>query len=125
MTEQGQYIQYTRSNPFSEKKPFDLSLHAAHKFCFTLYSPMVNSGLIMSKNTTFSAQNLQLFTPKLDGWRLNVFAIIAVIVAVTAISIQSAVYRSLKSLGARHINQMIIPSLVSVFSLAHKCEPLN
>ena len=89
----------------------------------------------MSKNTTLSAQNLQLFTPKLDGWRLNLFAIIAVIVAVTAISIQSAVYRSLKSLGARHINQMIIPSLVSVFKfhcqfnsllfllvLAHKYE---
>ena len=83
---------------------------------------MVNSGLIMSKNTTLSAQNLQLFTPKLDGWRLNLFAIIAVIVAVTAISIQSAVYRSLKSLGARHINQMIIPSLVSVFSFHCKLK---
>jgi hypothetical protein len=70
----------------------------------------------MSKNATLSVQSLQLFTPKLDGWRLNVFAIIAVIVALTAISIQSAVYRSLKSLGARHINQMIIPSLVSIFS---------
>ena len=81
---------------------------------------MVNSGLIMSKNTTLSAENLQLFTPKLDGWRLNLFAIIAVIVAVTAISIQSAVYRSLKSLGARHINQMIIPSLVSVSKVSNR-----
>ena len=76
----------------------------------------------MSKNTTLSVQNLQLFTPKLDGWRLNVFAIIAVIVAVTAIFIQSAVYRSLRSLGARHINQMIIPSLVSVFSFYCKLK---
>ena len=76
----------------------------------------------MSKNTTLSVQSLQLFTPKLEGWRLHVFAIIAVIVAVTAISIQSAVYRSLKSLGARHINQMIIPSLVSVFILHCKLK---
>ena len=63
-------------------------------------------------NETYFWEDLKIFTPKLHGWRLYVFALIASIVALTAIAIQGAVYRSLKSLGARHINQMIIPSLV-------------
>ena len=67
---------------------------------------------MITNNSLILTQTLDFFTPKLNGWKLNVLVGSASIIALIAIMIQSAVYRSLKSLGSRHINQMIIPSLV-------------
>ena len=67
---------------------------------------------MIKNNSLFLTQTLDSFTPKLNGWKLIVLVGSASIIALIAIMIQSAVYRSLKSLGSRHINQMIIPSLV-------------
>ena len=63
--------------------------------------------------TKESWENLELFTPKLSGLRLYIFTASGIFVVSIAIVIQRAVYLSLKSLGSRPINQMIIPSLVS------------
>ena len=78
---------------------------SAFLFTFTKSSMITNNSLILT-------QTLEFFTPKLNGWKLNVLVGSASVIALIAIMIQSAVYRSLKSLGSRHINQMIIPSLV-------------
>ena len=69
---------------------------------------------MITNNSLIVTQTLEYFTPKLNGWKLSVLVGSASIIALIAIMIQSAVYRSLKSLGSRHINQMIIPSLVKV-----------
>ena len=69
---------------------------------------------MITNNSLIVTQTLEIFTPKLNGWKLSVLVGSASIIALIAIMIQSAVYRSLKSLGSRHINQMIIPSLVKV-----------
>ena len=71
---------------------------------------------MIKNNSLFVTQTLDSFTPKLNGWKLSVLVGSASIIALIAIMIQSAVYRSLKSLGSRHINQMIIPSLVKFSS---------
>ena len=79
---------------------------------------------MIKNNSLFLTQTLDSFTPKLNGWKLSVLVGSASIIALIAIMIQSAVYRSLKSLGSRHINQMIIPSLVEVsfnIYLIHLC----
>ena len=56
---------------------------------------------------------LEYFTPKLEGWRQYVFTGAATLIAIVAFIVQRAVYRTVKRLGYRHINQIIIPSLVS------------
>ena len=68
---------------------------------------------MITNNSLIITQTLEFFTPKLNGWTLNVLVGSASVIALIAIMIQSAVYRSLKSLGSRHINEMIIPSLGS------------
>ena len=64
-------------------------------------------------NMTVKWRNLEVFTPQLDGWRQYVFITSTLIVSAVAYVVQRAVYRTLKRLGSRHINQIIIPSLVS------------
>lgn len=64
-------------------------------------------------NMTVKLRNLEVFTPQLDGWRQYVFITSSLIISAVAYVVQRAVYRTLKRLGSRHINQIIIPSLVS------------
>ena len=59
---------------------------------------------------------LEYFTPQLEGWRQYEFTGAAILVALVAFIVQRAVYRTIKRLGSRHINQIIIPSLVSNWS---------
>lgn len=67
------------------------------------------------KNTTlnYNLEDLNIFTPELKGWRLHLFTVSSIAIAIIAIVTQITVYRSLKRLGPRPINQLIIPSQVS------------
>ena len=67
------------------------------------------------KNITlnYDLEDLNIFTPELKGWSLHLFTVSSIAIAIIAIVIQITVYRSLKRLGPRPINQMIIPSQVS------------
>ena len=66
------------------------------------------------KNITlnYNLEDLNIFTPELKGWSLHLFTASSIAIAIIAIVIQITVYRSLKRLGPRHINQMIIPNQV-------------
>ena len=66
-----------------------------------------------SSNITLMLNELEYFTPKLEGWRQYIFTGAATLIAIVAFIVQRAVYRTIKRLGSRHINQIIIPSLVS------------
>ena len=57
--------------------------------------------------------DVNIFTPQIEGWKLYGFLIAVFIISGLAFIIQRAVFRALKKLGSRHINQMIIPSQVS------------
>ena len=69
----------------------------------------------MEYNTSilsYNVDSLERFTPKLNGWKLYIFTVSSVLVAVISTIVQVTVYRSLKRLGPRSINQMIIPNQV-------------
>ena len=59
--------------------------------------------------------NFEDFSPKLVGWRKYAFTGTALVGIGLACLVQRAVYKSLKQLGARPINQMIIPSQVCMY----------
>ena len=63
-------------------------------------------------------ENLECFTPTLDGLRLYIFTGTGILVVGIAIVIQRAVYKSLKRLGSRPINQIIIPSMVRLLTVS-------
>ena len=63
-------------------------------------------------------ENLERFTPTLDGLRLYIFTGTGILVVGIAIVIQRAVYKSLKRLGSRPINQIIIPSMVRLLTVS-------
>ena len=67
------------------------------------------------KNITlnYNLKDLNIFTPELKGWSLHLFTVSSIAIAIIAIITQITVYRSLKRLGPRPINQLIIPSQVS------------
>ena len=67
------------------------------------------------KNFTlqYNLEDLNIFTPELKGWSLHLFTVSSIAIAIMAIVTQITVYRSLKRLGPRPINQLIIPSQVS------------
>ena len=67
------------------------------------------------KNITieYNLEDLNIFTPELKGWSLHLFTVSSIAIAIMAIVTQITVYRSLKRLGSRPINQLIIPSQVS------------
>ena len=67
------------------------------------------------KNITidYNLEDLNIFTPELKGWSLHLFTVSSIAIAIMAIVTQITVYRSLKRLGPRPINQLIIPSQVS------------
>ena len=71
------------------------------------------------KNITidYNLEDLNIFTPELKGWSLHLFTVSSIAITIMAIVTQITVYRSLKRLGPRHINQMIIPSQVSKIAL--------
>lgn len=54
--------------------------------------------------------NLEVYTPVLEGWRQFFFSGTMGLVTLGAFFVQRAVYRTLKKLGDRYINQLIIPS---------------
>ena len=66
------------------------------------------------KNITidYNLEDLNIFTPVLRGWSSHLFMVSSIATAIISLVIQIAVYRSLKRLGPRHINQMIIPNQV-------------
>ena len=66
-------------------------------------------------NATITWRDLEKFSPELEGWRQYTFTGVTILVAIVAYVVQRAVYKTLKRLGFRHINQIIIPSLVSFF----------
>ena len=68
------------------------------------------------QNLTYNLQDLEVFTPQLQGWRLYVFTLSTVAVAIASLVAQTTVYRSLKRMGSRPINQMILPSQVIKFN---------
>ena len=71
------------------------------------------SAKMKNNNLTYHLEDLDIFTPELKGWRLHFFTVSSLVVAITSLVAQNTVYRSLKRLGSRHINQMIFPSQVS------------
>ena len=58
-------------------------------------------------------EDLNFFTPELKGWSLHLFTVSSIAIAIMAIVTQITVYRSLKRMKPRPINQLIIPSQVS------------
>ena len=71
------------------------------------------------KNITlnYNLEDLNVFTPELEGWSLYLFTVSSIATTIISLVTQITVYRSLKRLGPRHINQMIIPSQVSTIAL--------
>ena len=71
------------------------------------------------KNITldYNFEDLDIFTPLLEGWSLHLFTVVSIATAIISLVMHVTVYRSLKRLGSRHINQMIIPSQVSKIAL--------
>ena len=69
------------------------------------------------KNITidYNLKDLNVFTPVLRGWSSHLLMVLSITTALISLVIQITVYRSLKRLGPRHINQMIIPNQVIVF----------
>ena len=67
-------------------------------------------------NANITWRDLEKFSPELEGWRQYTFTGVTILVAIVAYVVQRAVYKTLKRLGFRHINQIIIPSLVSFFT---------
>ena len=70
------------------------------------------------KNITlnYNLKDLNIFTPELKGWRLYLFTVSSMATAIISLVTQITVYRSLRRMGPRHINQMIIPSQVSMIA---------
>ena len=66
------------------------------------------------KNITlgYNFEDLDLFTPILKGWSSHLFTVLSIATVIISLVTQITVYRSLKRLGPRHINQMIIPNQV-------------
>ena len=69
--------------------------------------------LSTNHNSSLSFEDLENFSPMLIGWRKYLFTGTALICVALAYLVQRAVHRSLKQLGTRPINQMIIPSQVN------------
>ena len=73
---------------------------------------------IMSYNIScihdLSFEELEDFSPNLKGWRQYFFIGVSMVAIGLAIVVQKAVYNLLKN-NPRAINQMIIPSQVSIF----------
>ena len=65
----------------------------------------------------YNLEDLNIFTPELKGWRLYLFTVSSMATAIISLVIQITVYKSLKRMGPRHINQMIIPSQVSKIAI--------
>lgn len=63
-------------------------------------------------NLSFEIKALEYFTPELQGWQLWTFLSAASVITIAAIIVQITVFRTIKRLGSRIINQMIIPTLV-------------
>ena len=61
-------------------------------------------------------EELEDFSPNLKGWRQYFFIGVSMVAIGLAIFVQKAVYNLLKN-NPRAINQMIIPSQVSVFKV--------
>lgn len=59
--------------------------------------------------------DLDYFTPELEGYPSLIFMALVILVFLTAFVVQRAVFKTLKRLGSRYINQMIIPSQVIRF----------
>ena len=73
----------------------------------------------MSTNDSLYLYEMENFSPNLLGWEKYIFTGSALVTIGLAFLVQKAVYKSLKQLGDRPINQMIIPSQVkSVFSIS-------
>ena len=70
--------------------------------------------LSTNHNSSLSYEDLENFSPMLIGWRKYFFTGSALICVALAFLVQRAVHRSLKQLGTRPINQMIIPSQVNM-----------
>ena len=70
----------------------------------------------MSTNESLHFYEMENFSPKLFGWEKYIFSGSALVTIGLAFLVQKAVYKSLKQIGDRPINQMIIPK--SVFSMA-------
>ena len=61
----------------------------------------------------YNLEDLNIFTPELKGWSLHLFTVSSIAIVIITIITQITVYRSLKRLGPRPINQLIVPSQVS------------
>jgi hypothetical protein len=73
----------------------------------------------MSTNDSLYLYEMENFSPNLFGWEKYIFTGSALGTIGLAFLVQKAVYQSLKQIGDRPINQMIIPSQVkSVFSVS-------
>ncbi len=63
--------------------------------------------------TIIISDDFSRFTPELSGLRQIVFTSTIIFVVITALLFQRAIYKSLKRLGSRTINQMIVPTQVN------------
>ena len=66
----------------------------------------------MSANDSLYLYEMENFSPNLSGWEKYIFSGSALVTIGLAFLVQKAVYKSLKQIGDRPINQMIIPSQV-------------
>ena len=58
--------------------------------------------------------DLELYTTQLFGGLNVLYNFLAIMIGVMSILIHKSTYRLLKRLGNRHINMLIIPSMVSI-----------
>ena len=77
---------------------------------------MVKIGRIMSTNTSLYLNEIGNFSPNLFGWKRYVFTFSAIVTTGLAYLVQRAVYRSLKLIGPRPINEMIMPCQVIIIT---------
>lgn len=59
-------------------------------------------------------EDIEDFTTLLNDWKKAIFTILAFFAAFLAFFVQKAVFRALKKLGSRAINQMIIPTQIMI-----------
>ena len=82
--------------------------------------------MLVSINNTeihLGVEHLENFSPVLRGWKQYIFIGLSVTAMGLAYFVQRAVYRSLKNLGPRPINQMIIPSQVRLHNYTECTSP--
>ena len=68
---------------------------------------------LMKYNLTF--QDLETYTPLIKGWLNPVFNSFVFSFVIIVFLVHKAIYKAFKRLGQRHINEILVPTMVSPF----------